>query len=144
MPSEPPPPLPSMPPPAPNWNTFPTATGELASTDDDFFDQNDLLPDLGTEASTEEEKTMSRDRKEAPAAPETGCVRTDILRRKSQFLGLEKSEEYHTLQTGLFPWLCIVCFVVMVTGSSLAFILLKFKSVHGVRFLAIQFYKCFA
>ena len=31
--------------------------------------------------------------------PKTGCVRTDILRRKSQFLGLENSEEYHSLQT---------------------------------------------
>ena len=88
MPTESPPPLPSVLPPAPNWNTFPPATGDEAVGDDDFFDQKDFLPDMGVV------------RTEGREMGETGCARTDMLRRKSQFLGLQNSEEYHSLQTG--------------------------------------------
>ena len=91
MPSESPPPLPSMLPPAPNWNTFPATTGDVA--DDDFFDQNDFLPDMDI-VRREGRETEER----------TECVRTDILRTKSQFLGLQNSEEYHSLQTGGSTW----------------------------------------
>ena len=112
MPSEPPPPLPSMPPPAPNWNTFPTAMGEAAAADDDFFNQNDLLPDM--EKTSPGEANPGGER-EDPVTPKTGCVRTDILRRKSQFLGLKNSEEYNSLQTGGLPWLHRMHFIVMVS-----------------------------
>ena len=41
-----PPALPSEPPPAPNWNTFPTPSGGVAT--DSFLDSSDLLPDTST------------------------------------------------------------------------------------------------
>ena len=92
MPSGSLPPLPLMLPPAPNLNTFPSTTGVR---DADFFDQNGFLPDMDivkTEGKETEERT------------ETGCVRTDTLMGKSQFLGLQNSEEYdkkyHSIQTG--------------------------------------------
>ena len=41
-----PPALPAEPPPAPNWNTFPSPSGRAAA--DSFLDNSDVLPDTST------------------------------------------------------------------------------------------------
>ena len=84
-----PPPIPDVPPPLPNWDTFPS---DAPITDLSFLDSSDLLPDSNAQT---------------PAREEEGDVlnsKIEVLRRRSQFLGirLEELDEYKKLLAGRF------------------------------------------
>jgi hypothetical protein len=78
------PPLPAAPPPEPMWNTFPGK----APVDEEFYDDEDDFAEIVSDDPINNDPTTK--------------LRTDMLRRKSEFLGLkmEETEEYKKMKAG--------------------------------------------
>lgn len=93
----PPPPLPSIPPPPPNWNTFP---GMMASHSDDTpkGDLSFIADDTSLKSKAGNQNVTSGNQSHEIQ----DASKEDIIRRRSQFLGLklEESQEFKALQEG--------------------------------------------
>ena len=122
-PDDVPPALPSAPPPEPMWTTFPGHGQSHRLSADSLFEPGELLPDQGarvwqdepSQSCIEEEPVKDVPMRGGPAPTKgaeqlgredsTTRIRTDILRRKSEFLGLnvEETEEYKKIKAGMCP-----------------------------------------
>lgn len=98
--SDTPPALPSQPPPAPNWSTFPGAAPAPA-TDFSFLDQTDLVPDAAVSVPNDNHdfQFCGMEQSELDEATRT---KISMLKRRADFLGvnLNDMEEYRKLQEG--------------------------------------------
>lgn len=115
-----PPPLPAQPPPPVNWSTFPSAGGPPLGTPQFVDDTEDIetqlveqpvsSPPLNSPAVTvvSPSRTVPIKVEQVPkpimsSQDPTTRIRTDIMRKKSEFLGLnvEESNEYKTFTKGI-------------------------------------------
>jgi len=94
-----PPALPSQPPPAPNWSTFPGAAPPQPATDLSFLDSTDLASDPQLEPPSEPKIILFCGIEEGDL-DEATRTKISMLKRRSDFLGvnLEDMEEYRKLQ----------------------------------------------
>ena len=105
-----PPPLPSAPPPAPNWRTFPGQ--DVTASDASFLDSSSFLVEPGMTAAARDEPGLTAAPRDEPGRlarsgslddlDELTQQKLEIVRRKSAFLGLNvyDTDEYKQIKQG--------------------------------------------